>query len=70
MKKIIELLKQKHGGELNFDNYQSYYLFTKDGLVTIFLDQDTKTLKVEVEFLEENEIYIYHSDERLKDLIK
>lgn len=69
MNKLIELLKEKHGGELKFDNYQSYYLFLKDGLVTVFLDQDTKTLKIEVEMLQEGEVFIYHSEESLKTLI-
>lgn len=70
MDKIIELLKEKHGGKLELNDYQSYHLFLKDGVVTAFLDQDTKTLKIEMEFLEEGQIYIYHSDERLEDLIK
>lgn len=70
MSKLLELLKEKHGGDLKLDNYQSYYLFLKDGLLTVYLDQDTKTLKVELEMLEENEVYIYHSDEKLENLIQ
>ncbi|MFY0744825.1 hypothetical protein AB1K09_20360 [Solibacillus silvestris] len=69
MNKLLELLKEKHGGELKFDNYQSYYLFLKDGLLTVYMDQDTKTLKIEVEMLQENEVYIYHSDEKMENLM-
>lgn len=67
--KLIKLLKEKHGQELNLQE-EIYYLFLKDGLFTLWLDQDTKTLKVEVEFQDEDARFVYMSDEKLEDLLE
>lgn len=67
--KLIKLLKEKHGKELGLKNGEVHYLFLKDGLFSVYLEEDTKTLKVDVEFLPEGKTFIYHSDESLEDLI-
>lgn len=67
--KLIELLKEKHGRELDLKNGEVHYLFLKNGVFSIYLEEDTKTVKVDVEFLPEEKTFIYHSDESLHDLI-
>lgn len=66
--KLIELLKEKHGKDLDVQN-EIYYLFFKDGLFQLWFDDDEKTLKVEVEFLPENKTFVYQSDKKLEDLL-
>jgi hypothetical protein len=66
--KLIKILKEKHGEDLDLKN-NNYFLFLKDGLFTVYLDEDTKTLKVEVEFLPEEKTFVYRSDESLEDLV-
>lgn len=65
---LIRLLKEKHGKDLDLQN-EVYYLFLKGGLFTIYLDEDTKTLKVEVEFLPEDGTHVYFSEESLENLM-
>lgn len=66
--KLIELLKEIHGKDLDIQN-EIYYLFFKDGLFQLWFDDDEKTLKVEVEFLPENKTFVYQSDKKLEDLL-
>ena len=66
--KLTELLRKKHGKDLDFRN-DVYYLFLKDGLFSLYFDEDEKTLKVNVEFLPEENTFIYHSDEELENLL-
>lgn len=67
--KLIKLLKEKHGKDLDLQNGEVHYLFFKDGLFSVYLEEETKTLKVEVEFLPEGKTFVYHSDESLEDLV-
>ena len=69
MDKLIELLKERHGGALDFKDGQVYYLFLQDGLFSVYLEEDTKTLKVDIEVLPEGNTFIYHSLERLEGLV-
>lgn len=69
MDKIVEILKEKHGKELSFKNGEVYYLFFKDGLFSVYLDEDTNTVKIDVEFLPEDNTFIYSSDEYIEPLI-
>lgn len=67
--KLIKLLREKHGKDFDLESGEVYYLFLKDGLFTLYIEEDTKTLKVEVEFLPEGKTFIYHSDESFEGLI-
>ena len=66
---LVKILKEKHGEDLNFKEGHVYYLFFKDGLFSVYLDEETKTLKVEIEALPEGATFIYHSDESLMKYI-
>jgi hypothetical protein len=68
IEKLMELLKEKHGKELDIKN-DVYYLFLKGGLFSIWCDEDEKTIKVNVEFLPEDKTFIYFSDKDLEDLL-
>lgn len=67
--KLIKLLKEKHGKELDLQN-QVYYLFFKDGLFSLYLDEDTKTLKVEVDFLPEDNTFVYASEDSIENYLE
>lgn len=67
--KLIELLKEKHGEDLDLQN-QVYYLFFKDGLFSVYLEDDTKTLKVAVELLPENNTFVYQTRESIEDYVE
>lgn len=66
--KLMELLKEKHGKELDIKS-DVYYLFLKGGLFSIWYDEDERQLKVNVEFLPENNTFVYFSEEDIEDLI-
>jgi hypothetical protein len=68
LEKLTELLRKKHGKELDLRK-DVYYLFLADGLFSVYLDEDENKLKVNVEFLPENDTYIYKSTKRLEDLL-
>ena len=66
---LLEILKELHGEEISFKDGQVYYVHFKDGLFSVYLDQDEKEIKVNVEFLPEEHTYIYHSDKHLENLL-
>lgn len=67
MEKIMEMLRAKHGDDLTLRNGEKYFLFLKDGLYTVYLDE--QTLKIDVELLNEGKIFVYHSEKSLDELI-
>lgn len=69
MDKIMQALRDKHGEDLTFKDGEAYFIFFKDGLYSIYLEEDTSTLKVEVEFLTEGKTYVYSSDDSLENLL-
>lgn len=66
--KIIALLKEKHGKDLDLRK-DVYYLFMKGGMFSIYYDEDEKTIKVNVEMLPEENTFVYMSDENIEDLL-
>jgi hypothetical protein len=66
--KLTELLKEKHGKDLDIKN-EVYYLFLKGGLFSVWYDEDERQIKVNVEFLPEEKTFIYFSDKELEDLL-
>jgi type IV secretory pathway VirB4 component len=65
---LIELLKKKHGKDLNLKE-DVYYLFLKGGLFSLYYDEDEKTVKVGVEFLPEDNTFVYFDEQELNSLI-
>lgn len=59
---VIKILKEQHGGELSLNNGEVYFLFTKDAMVSVYLDEESRTLKVEIDGLPEDNYKVYHSD--------
>lgn len=68
--KLVEILEEKHGGKLDLKNGNMHYLFLKDGLFSVYLEEDTNTIKADVEFLPVDKTFVYHSDETLEELLK
>jgi hypothetical protein len=68
IEKLMELLEFKHG-KLNVKN-DVYYLFLKDGLFSLWYDEDEKQIKVNVEFLPEDSTFVYFSDKSIEDLLE
>lgn len=68
IEKLIKLLKEKHGKDLDLKN-DVYYLFVKGALFSIYLDEEEKEIKVNVEFLPEDKTFVYFSDEDINDLL-
>jgi hypothetical protein len=66
--KLTELLKEKHGKDLDLKN-NVYYLFLKGGLFSLWYDEDEKTIKVNVEFLSDENTFVYFGDEDLEELL-
>jgi hypothetical protein len=66
--KLMELLKEKHGNDLDIKN-DVYYLFLKGGLFSIWYDEDERQIKVNVEFLPEDNTFVYFTDEDIEELI-
>ncbi|MGM0846933.1 MAG: hypothetical protein ACQEUT_18395 [Bacillota bacterium] len=66
--KLTELLKEKHGDSLDLKN-DVYYLFLKGGLFSLYYDEDEKTIKVDVEFLPEENTFVYFDDQELEKLL-
>lgn len=69
MDKLIELLREKHGGDLTFNDGESYFLFLKDALFDVYMDEETKSLKVTIEGLNEGKTFVYHVDKSIEELI-
>lgn len=66
---LTKIIKEKHGKDLDLKN-DVYYLFLKNGLFSLYFDEDENSLKVNVEFLPEENTFVYFSDEDLEELIK
>lgn len=64
VEQLTELLKEKHGKDLDLKN-DVYYLFLKGGLFSLYFDEDKKTIEVKVEFLPEDNTFVYFSDKEL-----
>lgn len=56
LQSLMAELKNKHNGELDLKN-EHYYLFFKDGVFNVYLDEDEKELKVDVTFSDGIKIY-------------
>lgn len=65
---LIKILKEKHGKDLDLEN-DVYYLFLKGGLFSLYFDEDEQSIKVDVEFLPEENTFVYFSDEELEKLM-
>lgn len=65
---LMDLLKAKHDGDLDLEN-NVYYLFLKDGLFSIYYDEDEKTVKANIEYLPQENTFIYFDSQKLDDLI-
>ncbi|GGD05240.1 hypothetical protein [Pontibacillus salipaludis] len=66
--RILSLIKEQHQTELNFKE-DVYYLILKDGVATVFVEEETKTLKIEIEETPEEKTYVYfNQDTSLMDL--
>ena len=65
---LTKILKEKHGKDLDLKN-DVYYLFLKGGLFSLYYDEDEKTIKVNLEFLPEENTFVYFSDEDLEKLV-
>lgn len=63
--KLIEELKKQHGQELDLNN-DHYFLFYKDAVFQIYIDQDEMELKVDVTFIGESR-KVYFSDKSISD---
>jgi hypothetical protein len=68
IEKLTKLLEEKHG-EINVKD-DVYYLFLKDGLFSVWYDEDEKQLKVNVEFLPEENTFVYFSEKSIEDLLE
>jgi hypothetical protein len=66
--KLTLLLKEKHGRKLDLKN-DVYYLFLKGGVFSLYYDEDEKTVKVNVEFLPEDNTFVYFDDTDLESLM-
>jgi|GraSoiStandDraft_43_1057313.scaffolds.fasta_scaffold824367_2 hypothetical protein len=66
--KLIKVLEEKHGKELDIKN-DVYYLFLNGGLFSLYYDEDEKSIKVNVEFLPEDNTFVYFSDEDIEKLV-
>lgn len=67
--KILEIIKQKNNGEdLNVKDNE-YHVFLKDAHVLVYLDTETKTLKVEVEMFDEGSAKVFFEDVKLEELM-
>lgn len=68
--KIFEiLLKQMDGKSLELDK-KEYFLFIEDAMIRVYLDEEEKKLKVEVEMFDpENAHFFYRKDITTNDLL-
>lgn len=66
--KLMELLEEKHGKKIALST-DVYYLYLKGGLFSIWYDEDEKQIKVNVEFLPEENTFVYFADEDIEDLL-
>jgi len=62
--KLFAELKKQHGEHLDLKNH-SYYLFFKDGLFTVYFDEDEKTIKVEINMLGDSG-RVYFTDKKIE----
>lgn len=69
--KIFELIKKQHGLDVDMDlKNEVYYLFLKDAEVSLWYDEDEKTIKINVEMLPEEKTFVYfEKDISLDDLM-
>jgi hypothetical protein len=68
IEKLTKLLEEKHG-KINVKD-DVYYLFLKDGLFSVWYDEDEKQIKVNVEFLPEENTFVYFSEKSIEDLLE
>lgn len=69
LNKALAIIKEKNDGEDLDINKNEYHLFMKDAHVLIYLDDETKTIKVEVEMFDEGRAKIYFSDLELEEIM-
>jgi len=68
IEKLTKLLEEKHG-KINIKD-DVYYLFLKDGLFSVWYDEDEKQIKVNIEFLPEENTFVYFSEKSIEDLLE
>jgi hypothetical protein len=68
IEKLTKLLEEKHG-KINIKD-DVYYLFLKDGLFSVWYGEDEKQLKVNVDFLPEENTFVYFSEKSIEDLLE
>ncbi len=63
--KLLKELRDQHGEELDLEEHH-YFLFYKDGLFQFHLDEDEKTVKVDVTLMGDA-ARVYHTDKNMVD---
>jgi hypothetical protein len=66
--KLIKLLEEKHGKKIELTT-DVYYLFLKGGVFSLWRDDDKKQIQVGIEFLPEENTFVYFADEDIEDLL-
>lgn len=64
---VLSLLKEKHGEKLDLKN-DVYYLFLKDAVVCVYVEEEANSIKIEIDTLPET-TFVYYSNVTLKSLI-
>lgn len=66
---LVKLLEEKHGKKLDLEN-ETYYLFLKGGLFSLYYDADEKSIKAVMEMLDDESTFVYFSNVDMNDIIK
>lgn len=67
--KILKIIKEKNGGqEIDFDQ-EEYHVFLKNAHVLIYVDSESKSLKVNVEMFNEGCAQVVFADVKFEDLM-
>lgn len=64
---LITELKEKHGEELDLGKHH-YFLFLEGGVFDVYLDQDEKEIKVNIQL--SDGVKVYHSTKNLEEMMK
>lgn len=64
---LLNELKEKHGEELDLAEHH-YFLFLDGGVFDIYLDQDEKEIKVNIQL--SDGVKVYYSSKKLEEIMK
>ena len=69
VEKLLELVVEKHGDRLDFNNGEEYFLFLRDGYINLSIDMEEGALAVQTCRNGKGNTHVFKSDLEVADLL-